>query len=228
MAFNDAIQCCKDCDNFVEASLATEGLAAIYFRENDYDNAIKHYKEALAILTRCETVNNAHSERIVNKLAEAVQYQLHVKEGMETVDAGAKGVARNVGRRRRKPKYSTHDSLVAKGLEETNDELETYSSSDYTCSSDETEATSERTGSNNDESHVVREKYSVGPAGENYLKSNKELVNRRRNHSVRSYIEADGQMHMVPDDIVAEANERERKTKDGSNHARNSRTCVIQ
>ncbi len=112
-------------------------MAAIYFREKEYQDAIDNYKDALALVAKTGEGNKFHSDRIVNKLAQAVEYQLKLRTasekvfGMDTMDSGtAKG--RRVGRRRRgRPKYGKVNSLVAKGLEETTDEEEESASSFY-------------------------------------------------------------------------------------------------
>lgn len=231
IAFKDAIKCCKDCSDHMEASLATEGLAAIYFREGDYDNAISNYKEALAILTKLDTVNTAHSERLVNKLAEAVQYQLSAKEGIDAVDGVANGELRHLGRRRGKHRYETHNSLVAKGLEETNNELEEVSSTeDESYSSDATETRSERsvpTATGEDRGHLIVENRLSNDINGINANGSPEFVDRRRHHSVQSYMEADGNIRVLEND-VEEIKKRHRRKTQESGPVRNSRTCIVQ
>ena len=228
VAFKNAIENCEECDDHVEACLATEGLAAIYFRENDFDNAINYYKEALAILTKSDQVNTKHSERIVNKLAEAVQYQLTVKEGIDGVDAKANGRLRHYGRRRNKPRYGKHNSLVAKGLEETNDELEEESSSaDYTDSYDESDSPSERSSSEQNRNSIAEERLS-DDGRKRSSKSTDQYFNRRRNYSNRSYNEMNGRNIVFQSGSDEEPTRRQRKKTIETGRVRNSTTCVVQ
>ena len=236
-AFQNAIECCRECDEHTEACLATEGLAAIYFRESDYDNAIKYYKEALAILTKSDTVNTVHSERIVNKLAEAVEYQLSVKEESDEVDVLTNERRRRYGKRRGKPRYGTVNSLVAKGLEETNDELEEASSSEVsTDASDESESLSERRISEDERKPGFYDRLSDnGSRGrseehEHFVdgQHNKNFVNSRRDDNTHSFTGANGRIYEIENEADEEPTRRQRRRTRDVQRARNSKTCIIQ
>jgi len=236
-AFQNAIECCKECDEHTEAGLATEGLAAIYFRESDYDSAIRYYKEALAILTKSDTVNTVHSERIVNKLAEAVEYQLNVKEERDEVDTLTNEGRRRYGKRRGKPRYGTVNSLVAKGLEETNDELEEAPSSEVsTDASDESESLSERRNSEDEGKPGFYERLSDngsrGRSEENEHivdgQQNKNFVNNRRDYNTHSFTGTNGRIYEAESEADEEPTRRQTRRARDVQRARNSKTCIIQ
>ena len=227
-AFQKAIKCSEECDEHTEACLATEGLAAIYFRENDYENAIKYYKEALAILTKANDVNSAHSERIVNKLSEAVEFQLSVKEEGDEFDGIPNQGSRHYGRRRGKPRYGTVNSLVAKGLEETNDELEEESSSaDISESIYESESSSERRVSDEQGKMSFYERASDDGRATS-SKANEDASVRRRHYSTQSYNGTSGRITLLENGSDEEEASRQRKRTSEIERARNSRTCIVQ
>ena len=226
----DAIKCCTECNEHVEACLATEGLAAIYFRESDYENAIKYYKEALAILTKSDDTNSAHSERIVNKLAEAVQYQMRVKEEGDEVGALTGDGARRYGRRRGKLRYGTVNSLVAKGLEETNDELDEPSSLvDSTDSNDEMDSSSEPRVLDQHGKPPGFYEVSSDDTSERRSKVNEDFVDSRRNYSTHRYDGGNGKFNLLDSGSDDEPDtRRQRKRTREIERAKNSRTCSIQ
>lgn len=226
-AFQNAIKCSEECDEHIEACLATEGLAAIYFRENDYENAIKYYKEALAILTKANDVNGAHSERIVNKLSEAVEFQLNAKEEKDEFDGIVNERSRHYGRRRGKPRYGTINSLVAKGLEETNDELQEGSSVDITDSNYDSESSSERRTSDDQGKLGFYERPS-DDARVGSSKTNEDLSVRRRNYSAQNYDGTSGRITLLENGSDEERVSRQRKRTIEAERTRNSRTCIIQ
>ena len=229
-AFVKAIECCKECQDTTEECLATEGLAAIYFRENDYNNAIKYYKEALAILTKASEVNSIHSERIVNKLAEAVQYQLRLdNQALADTELSAKNGKHRYGQRRDKPKYGKVNSLVAKGLEESHGENElrslsldeSWHSDDYSSSSySDSIKTQERKNSRRKISEP--EKFVVDVT-DNYETANGSYRNRNYYYRRQNMTHSNGNKE-IQDGYVRE----EHSVKQRPPPVKNSVTCVLQ
>ena len=74
MAFKHAVRSAKDTGNQEAQFLATEGLAAAYFRNGDYDKSVPTYKEALSLIppSKPGSDNVSYTDRIVSKLSEAM------------------------------------------------------------------------------------------------------------------------------------------------------------
>ena len=231
-AFEKAIQCCRESEDHIEECLATEGLAAIYFRQNDYDNAIKNYKTALGILTKTEQSHSEHGERIVNKLAEAVEYQLRANklQDGEEVEGNPKSRRRkHYGRRRGKPRYGKYNSLVAKGLEETNDEIEGSSSSFSDSEDGDSELSSSEASAPREQqrSSSMRERKAPEEHIQSYPEDNKDSIRdskRGQYQRVRELSERNGNVHMVG---ASERDERSR-IDSADESKKDSRTCCIQ
>ena len=231
-AFGKAIQCCKECEDHIEECLATEGLAAIYFRQNDYDNAIKNYKTALSILTKTEQSHSEHGERIVNKLAEAVEFQLRankLQDGEEIEGRPKSRGRKHYGRRRGKPRYGKYNSLVAKGLEETNDEIEESSSSFFDSEDGDAEPSSSETSAPREKQRISSRQEQKPPEEhiQSYPEDNRDGVrdsNRRQYQRVHESSQGNGNVHMV------RASEREERSRIDSaeESKKDSRTCCIQ
>lgn len=74
--FSQAIQASIDTNDTRSHWQASEGLAAVYFLQGNYRKAVENYKIALGSLSSSGDVTAEHNERIVNKLADAMKFQL--------------------------------------------------------------------------------------------------------------------------------------------------------
>ena len=74
--FSQAIQASIDTNDTRSHWQASEGLAAVYFLQGDYRKAVENYKIALGSLSSSGDMSAEHNERIVNKLADAMKFQL--------------------------------------------------------------------------------------------------------------------------------------------------------
>ena len=121
MTFNHAIRLAKDTGDQEAHCLSMEGLAAVYFRMGDYDKSIPAYKEAMALLPANNKNNEEytiHSERIVSKLSDAIQFQLESQQGKLYENQSSPKVthSRKISNSKRFFQDKQH-SLIAKGLE---------------------------------------------------------------------------------------------------------------
>ncbi|XP_031572581.1 tetratricopeptide repeat protein 24-like [Actinia tenebrosa] len=74
--FSQAIQASIDTNDTRSHWQASEGLAAVYFLQGNYKKAVENYKIALGLLSSSGDITAEHNERIVNKLADAMKFQL--------------------------------------------------------------------------------------------------------------------------------------------------------
>ncbi|EDO33380.1 predicted protein, partial [Nematostella vectensis] len=75
-SFLHAVQASKDGHDKKSHWQALEGLAATYFLQGSYTKAVENYKSALFILTTSGESAVEHNDRIVKKLADAMECQL--------------------------------------------------------------------------------------------------------------------------------------------------------
>ena len=147
-SFEHAIQGAKDSGDSEAQLLATEGLAAIWFRLKDYEKAISLYKEALSLAAPQNGKTCPHTNRLVEKLSDTVRHQLlaetssKISEETDRFDGGFKS-------RKGRPRFSKsgRQSLIAKGLEDDSE----HSISDSVTSDDSDDDEMSQKSSNNDE-----------------------------------------------------------------------------
>jgi tetratricopeptide (TPR) repeat protein len=75
-SFSQAIQAAINTNDKRSHWQASEGLAAVHFLQGNYKHAVQNYKTALGALSASGEMNTEHNERIVNKLADAMKFQL--------------------------------------------------------------------------------------------------------------------------------------------------------
>lgn len=229
-SFKNAIECCKDCKDTLGQCLATEGLAAIYFREQDYQNSVNSYKEALALISKTGEQHSTHGDRIVNKLAETVEYQLKLNKSIADGKGGADGQrspsrrggkGQRLGRRRVTPSYNKYNSLVAKGLEQENeDEAELGSSSFYET---ESESSADESGISSEGSKIIEENTTDNQAYGADQNERRPVENRRSPHLQR----INGTVtHLELEEKEEDTAQAEQKHNNAD--IKSSRTCVIQ
>ena len=147
-SFEHAVQGAKDSGDSEAQLLATEGLAAIWFRLKNYEKAISLYKDALSLATPQNGKTCPHTNRLVVKLSDAMRHQLRVEtdsrisEETDRFDGGLKS-------RKGRPRFSKsgRQSLIAKGLENDSE----HSLSDYVTSDDSDDDEMSQESRNNDE-----------------------------------------------------------------------------
>ncbi|XP_065672626.1 tetratricopeptide repeat protein 24 [Hydra vulgaris] len=119
-SFQLAIQAANNSGDKNAEFRATEGLAAIFFRLNDYDKAISTYKNALRLISytscsdNCDNLDDC-ADRIVNKLTDAIKCKL-LNENLDNKNEKCKNFSTKG--RPRYVKDQRQNTLVAKGLEE--------------------------------------------------------------------------------------------------------------
>eukprot|EP00794_Sanderia_malayensis_P009593 gene9593-10580_t len=239
-AFSQAIQHSQDCDDTIGQCLATEGLAAIHFRERNYQNAIDSYKDALVLVAKTTgEESKSHSDRIASKLAQAVEYQLKEnRTSGDDDDVDGRNTDRRFGRRRKgkgKPKYGKVNSLVAKGLEPAKEDG--ISSSTFTSGSSSTPES--------DASDESKDRVESSPYRPGYRRDNSGGIRDQGpraevgTYDQRNGAPRNGQQHLRVDNsglLEASAEElsrdngiiREELPKNTNNQNVQSKTCVIQ
>ena len=75
-SFLNAIQAAQDAGDKKGHWQAAEGFAAVSFLQGQYDRAVEYYKCALAVLSSTADDTTEHNERIISKLANALECQL--------------------------------------------------------------------------------------------------------------------------------------------------------
>lgn len=116
MSFQHALQAAKDCGDKESHCLSTEGLAAVYFRKDDYEKSICYYKEALSLVSG-SNLGNEHSDRIVEKLSDAIQIQVDGKSSFRSSRQQKSPVKQHTHEGKQRFLREKHHSLIAKGLE---------------------------------------------------------------------------------------------------------------
>ena len=163
-SFMHAIQAAKDSSDKKGLWQAYEGLAAVRFLRQDYDRAVEYYKLALSVLSTTGETDLEHNNRIVSKLANALECQVFFSNKLNgklpplridsmksnhTVEK-RNSKSKRVGKTRSRQE---HHQLIARGIDgdQTPSEAEecTDGGSSQECSSDEKsmqeEAVRERT-----------------------------------------------------------------------------------
>ena len=128
-SFMHAIQAAKDCGDERGLWQAYEGLAAVSFLEQDYVKAVEYYKSALSVLSTTGETNHEHSNRIISKLADALECQLvfskRLKNGklpplrIDSIKSDHTEEKRDVKHRRvgKTRTRKEHHKLIARGID---------------------------------------------------------------------------------------------------------------
>ena len=127
-SFAHAIQAAKDSGDNKGLWQAYEGLAAVSFLQQDYEKAVEHYKLALSVLSTTGETELEHNNRIVSKLANALECQLVLSKKLNgrlpplTVDSVKSdhavekrdGKSKRVGKTRSRQE---HHQFIARGID---------------------------------------------------------------------------------------------------------------
>ena len=123
-SFMHAIQAAKDSRDKQGLWQAYEGLAAVSFLEEDYNKAVEYYKLALSVLSSAGETE--HTERIISKLANALECQVvngrlsplrvsSIKKNRDGRDAeDIDGQQKRIGKTRVRQE---HHKLIARGID---------------------------------------------------------------------------------------------------------------
>ena len=127
-SFSHAIQAAKDSADKSGLWQAYEGLAAVSFLKQDYGKAVENYKSALSVLSTSGDADPDHNNRIVSKLANALECQLVLTKrlngrlppsrldslkGDRSADKGDRK-SKRVGKTRSRQE---HHQLIARGID---------------------------------------------------------------------------------------------------------------
>ena len=127
-SFSHAIQAAKDSGDNKGLWQAYEGLAAVSFLGQDYDKAVEYYKLALSVLSTTGETELEHNNRIVSKLANALECQLVLSKKLngrlpplrvESVKS-ERGLEKRDGKGKRVGKTRSrqeHHQLIARGID---------------------------------------------------------------------------------------------------------------
>ena len=150
-SFTHAIQAAKDSNDKKGLWQAYEGLAAVNFLGQDYDKAVEYYKLALSVLSTTGEVHTEHNDRIVSKLANALECQLVLTKKLNgrlpplrgnsvksdvTVTKERVRKSKRVGKTRSRQE---HHQLIARGIDGNQTSTEESEESGLTDSSSEEE-----------------------------------------------------------------------------------------
>ena len=128
-SFMHAIQAAKDSSDNKGLWQAYEGLAAVSFLGQDYDRAVEYYKLALSVLSTTGEADVEHNNRIVSKLANALECQVVFSNKLNgklpplridsvksdrTVVEKRNGKDKRVGKTRSRQE---HHQLIARGID---------------------------------------------------------------------------------------------------------------
>lgn len=150
-SFTHAIQAAKDSDDKRGLWQAYEGLAAVSFLGQDYDKAVEYYKLALSVLSTTGEVEVEHNNRIVSKLANALECQLVLTKKLNgrlpplrgnSVKSDATVTKERVRKSKRVGKTRSrqeHHQLIARGIDGDQTSTEESGESGSTESSSEEE-----------------------------------------------------------------------------------------
>lgn len=128
-SFTHAVQAAKDSNDKRGLWQAYEGLAAVSFLVQDYDKAVEYYKLALSVLSTAGEVEIEHNNRIVSKLANALECQLVLTKKINgrlpplrgnSVKSNATVTKERVGKSKRVGKTRSrqeHHQLIARGID---------------------------------------------------------------------------------------------------------------
>ncbi|XP_078343452.1 uncharacterized protein LOC144628839 [Oculina patagonica] len=128
-SFTHAIQAAKDANDKRGLWQAYEGLAAVSFLGQEYDKAVEYYKLALSVLSTTGEVDPEHNNRIVSKLANALECHLVLSKKLngrlpplraDSVKSDAAVTKERVGKGKRVGKTRSrqeHHQLIARGID---------------------------------------------------------------------------------------------------------------
>ena len=150
-SFSHAIQAAKDSADKSGLWQAYEGLAAVSFLKQDYDKAVENYKSALSVLSTSGDADPDHNNRIVSKLANALECQLVLTKrlngrlppsrldslkGDRSADKSDRK-SKRVGKTRSRQE---HHQLIARGIETPSESEDSFDGSSEESTDDQEES----------------------------------------------------------------------------------------